>query len=380
MTTELRWLTAPDAEVAAAMAAVRRDSRPTWVPTRRQVLVHVNYSLMLWYLCIVFVTIGVSVDVQHDGRADGADIGAFVIALAVLALWLAGTFWLHRWAARAPSPKVLMNGWRQDLTALANGYEPQPREAVTFTSLITTGAGTPRAYPRFASSGIEFGNLIDPGSRSADWHYLAVTLPAPLPHLVLDATANDGIGSDLPAGVDRSQRLSFAGEFDRKFRAYAPAEYGADALYFLTPDVMAALVDDAAEFNVEIVDDTLVFFTSAPADFGRAATWQTVAAILGNAAARIVDSATRYRDERVPGQEVPLVMQEIRHRLEHPRVPWVAPEPRIGPDGHRLDVRDRRHGPWSVLGAVGWFVLRTALYAVPGIFAFAGFMSIVDGR
>ncbi|GAB2467155.1 hypothetical protein HD599_000365 [Conyzicola lurida] len=377
MTLDLRWLAAPDSEVAAAMAAVRRDSRPKWVPTRRQVLVHVNYSLMLWYLGIAFVTIGISVDVQHDGSADAADIGALVAAVAVLAVWLVGTFWLHRWAARPPSPKVQMGGWRQDLTALANGYEPQPREAAGFTSLITSGAGRPRAYPRFASSGIEFGNLIDPGSRSADWHYLAVTLPAPLPHLVLEATAN---GSDLPAGVDRSQRLTFAGEFDRAFRVYAPAEYEADALYFLTPDVMAALVDDAAGFNVEIVDDTLVFFTSEPADFGSAATWERVAAILGNAAARIVDSATRYRDERVPGQEVPLVMQEIRHRMDHPSVPWIAPEPRIGVDGHRLDITDRRHGVWSVLGAVGWFVLRTALYAVPGIFAFAGFMSIVDGR
>ncbi|POH64589.1 MULTISPECIES: hypothetical protein [Cryobacterium] len=169
--------------------------------------------------------------------------------------------------------------------------------------------------------------------RSSRWHYLAVRLPAPLPHLILDATSNNRLGSDLPTGVDRAQRLSLEGGFDRWFHLYRPVTYRSDALYLLTPDVMAALIDTASDFNIEIVDDTLVFFTSSTADFGTPEPWLAIHAILADSASRIAASARRYRDERVPGQEIP------------PR-----------------------------------FLFCTLLYVAPGIFAFAGLMSIIDGR
>ena len=380
MTMELRWLTAPADEVAAAMASVRRDSRPKWVPTRRQVLVHVNNCLILWYLCIVFMTFGVRVDVYHDGQADGSDLRGLTVTMAILAGWLFGTYWLHRWAARPPSPRTRLKEWRQILTALANGFEYRPSSVATFSSLITTPSRGVSEHPRFVAPGVEFGNLVRRAGRSGTWHYLAVRLPAPLPHLILDATSNNRLGSDLPSGVDRAQRLSLEGNFDRWFHLYAPVAYRSDALYLLTPDVMAALIDTASAYNIEIVDDTLVFFTSSAADFSTPGPWQAIHAILADAAARIAASARRYRDERVPGQEIPLVISAINAALKHPDVVWVAPRPRIGPDGRRLSFRDRTNGFWSVLGWLGWFAFLTLLYAVPGIFAFAGLMSIIDGR
>ena len=376
---ELRWLSAPDAEVAVAMAALRRNSRPTWVPTRRQVLVHVNRCLILWYLCIVFMTFGIRVDSYHDGRADASDIGGLTITMTILAVWLVGTVWLQRWAALPPSPRTRMTQWRQTLTALANGFEYRPNSVASFTSMITSARGEVRGHPRFVAPGVEFGNLRARDGRSREWHYLAVTLPAVLPHLILDATSNNGIGSDLPARIERVQRLSLEGDFDRWFHLYAPIKYRADALYFLTPDVMASLIDTASDFNIEIIDDTLVCFTSSTVNFATPGPWQSIQAILG-AASRIATTARRYRDERVPGQGIPQVISAINAAREHPDEPWVAPLPRIGPDGHRLDIRDRNVGLWPVLGAVGWFALLTFLYAVPGIFAFAGLMSIIDGR
>ena len=246
--------------------------------------------------------------------------------------------------------------------------------------MITTARGGVRGHPRFVAPGIEFGNLSAGAPRSSEWHYLAVTLPAALPHLILDATSNDTITSDLPARVERSQRLSLEGDFDRWFQVYAPITYRSDALYFLTPDVMASLIDTASEYNIEIIDDTLVFFTSTTANFATPAPWQAIHAILADATSRIAASARRYRDERVPGQEIPAVILAINAAREHPHTPWVAPQPRIGADGRRLDLRDRNSGWVPVLGAVGWFALLTLLYAVPGIFAFAGLMSIIDGR
>ncbi|WP_423922243.1 hypothetical protein ACPEEZ_02365 [Frigoribacterium sp. 2-23] len=383
MTADLRWLTAPETDVAAAMATVRRDSRPRWVPTKRQVLFHVNNCLLLWFVCIVLFTVGVSVDGVHDGVVQPSDARALAVCSALFVVWLGGTYLLYRWSTRPPSPRARLAEWRQTLTALANGVEPQPATSATFISLITPTRQGVRSYPRYVGPGFEFGNLTYRAPRSrrgTDWTYLAVALPAPLPHLIFDATSNDGVRSDLPAGVARGQQLSLEGDFDRSYRVYAPGGYQVEALYVLTPDVMAALIDTAADFNVEIVGDALVFFRRKPADFGRAEPWLSVDAMLTHVAPRVAAKAERYLDARVPGQEEPRVIAKIRAELENPFVPWQPPPPRIGPDGRRLDIRDRRTGPWTIVGAIGWFTALTFLYAVPGIFAFAGFMSIVDGR
>lgn len=381
---DLRWLHATEHEVAAAMATVRRDSRPSWMPTKRQVLVHVNHCLILWYLCIVLMVIGIRVDSYQGGRVSPADLSGLVVAFAILAVWLFGAFLLGRWAARPPSPRARLKEWRQTLTALANGFEPKPSPVATFSSIISVDRTAVREYPRFVASGVEIGNLSHdrsgPSGRSGEWHYIAVTLPAPLPHLLLDATSNGRISSDLPVDVEREQRMSLEGDFDRWFRVYSPLEYRKEALYVLTPDVMAALIDEANRFNVEIVDETLVFFVPRAADFSDAEPWESAHAILTKVAPRILAKSRRYLDERVPGQEVPRVLAKITAELENPSVPWIEPQPLIGPDGRRLTIRDRRTGLWSVLGAVGWFALLTFLYLVPGVFAFAGFMSIIDGR
>jgi hypothetical protein len=380
MNVDMRWLQASDREVAAAMATVRRESRPSWVPTKRQVLVHVNFCLILWYLCFVLMFYGIQVHTYDVRRASASDISGLLVAAAVLAVWLFGTYWLRRWAALPPSPRARMKEWRQNLTALANGLESKPSPTATFASLITVDGSSIREYPRFVASGVEVGNLRYRSARSVEWHYVAVTLPDPLPHLILDATSNGHISDKLPVGIDREQRLSLEGDFDRWFQAYSTPAYRMEALYVLTPDVMAALIDQAGGFNVEIVDDMLVFFTPRAADFSAAETWEAVHAILTNVAPRIMAKAGRYLDERVPGQEIPRVLAKITAERERPQTRWVQPPALIGADGRRLSIRDRRTGLWSILGAVGWFALLTFLYAVPGIFAFAGFMSIVDGR
>ncbi|GAA3882648.1 hypothetical protein GCM10022381_26140 [Leifsonia kafniensis] len=380
MNVDPRWLHASEQELAAAMATVHRDSRPSWVPTKRQVLVHVNFCLILWYLFFVLMFFGIRVDSYQDGQVSAADIGGLMIGAAVLAVWLFGTYWLRRWAAQPPSPRARMKEWRQTLTALANGFEPKPSPRATFASVITVEGSGIREYPRFVAPGLEIGNLSRRSGRAGEWNYIAITLSDPLPHLVLAATSNGRISAKLPIGIDREQRLSLEGNFDRWFQAYSTPTYRMEALYVLTPDVMAALIDHASSFNVEIVDDMLVFFTPQGADFSAADTWDSVHAILTHVAPRVLAKAGRYFDERVPGQEIPRVLAKITAELEHPHTRWVEPQALIGPDGRRLNIRDRRTGAWSVLGAIGWFALLTFLYAVPGIFAFAGFMSIVDGR
>ena len=86
------------------------------------------------------------------------------------------------------------------------------------------------------------------------WGYLALQLERRLPNMVLDAKANNSLfGSDLPISFARDQKLSLEGDFDRYFTLYCPKEYERDALYVFTPDLMALLIDNTAQFDVEIV-------------------------------------------------------------------------------------------------------------------------------
>ncbi|MFG6445834.1 hypothetical protein ACFXP7_10965 [Microbacterium sp. P06] len=377
---DLRWMTAPADDVAEAMESVRREMRPSWAPTKRQVLLHVNNCLLLWYMFVVFMSIGVQVDAVQEGQLSSGDIAILTVTMPILAVWLVGTLLLYRSTKRPPSARARLKEWRRTLTARANGFESGASERPGFSALITSSSVGVRAYPRFAARGVEFGTLKARGPRATAWQYIAVTLPAPLPHLILDATSNNGLRTDLPAGVVRGQRLSLEGDFDRWFTLYSPVEYGQDALYVLTPDLMAALVDDASGYNVEIVDDTLVFFTSPGADFFTPEQWQTVGAVLERVVPRVAAKARQYLDERVPGQDVPRALAAVRATLDRPGEPWVPQRPVVGDDGRRLAVRNRSTGMGPIIGAVAWFVFRTSLYVVPGLFAFAGFMSIVDGR
>ncbi|RII97240.1 hypothetical protein DZF93_20285, partial [Clavibacter michiganensis subsp. insidiosus] len=117
--------------------------------------------------------------------------------------WLLGSRLLHRWAARPPSPRARGREWRQHLTALANGFQPQPSGGRTFRALITEDAGGVLVVPRFRAAGVEFGDVVRKRARRSGWTYVAVTLPVPLPHLLLDATGDDARGGDLPASVRR---------------------------------------------------------------------------------------------------------------------------------------------------------------------------------
>jgi len=372
---DLRWLDAPADEVAAALASAAPRPRPDGVPTARQVLLHLNNTALLWMVCLVFFSIGVAVDGYGDGTVGTHAAAAFAWAVGVFAVWGVLTVVLWRWSTKPLATRARLRHGRRDLTALANGFHPDASGRATFSSLVTDHSVGVREYPRFRAAAAEFGAVRARAPRARTWQYLAVRLASPLPHLVLDSRANDRWGAGLPASVGRRQRVSLEGDFDRSFRTFAPEGYGSDALSVLTPDVMAALVDHAADFDVEIRDATLVFFRQADADYTRAAHWERVDAALTHVAPRIVELSRRYVDERVPGQGA----VEISARAPEVAT-WRPPAPLIGPDGQRLDARTPQSGRLPVVAKAVWVVVRALFYLVPGVFAFAGFLSIIDGR
>lgn len=127
--------------------------------------------------------------------------------------------------------------------------------------------------------------------------FVALDLARKLPHIVLDARANDDLRSSsrLGSAYTSDQRLALEGDFDKDFTLYCPASYGADALYLFTPDIMALLQDHASTWDVEISGDVLYLY--APA--GKLGTdpdaWQALSVMI-NVLGEKLDQWERWRE------------------------------------------------------------------------------------
>jgi hypothetical protein len=197
-----------------------------------------------------------------------------------------------------PAAEAARRGW-----AFTTEADPPPIAGAVFGA-ISAGVVTNRV----TAPGFEFGTVagVVGGSRTeqygtvtvtmnvatpvpVDYGFLSIRLPRPMPHFVVDATANDGARSSLPIRVDGRQRVSLEGDFDRHFALYAPTGYDRDARYLFTPDVMALLIDETGDLDVELADDRLTVFSPAPWDLTDAAAWARIdklVAVLGGKAAR----------------------------------------------------------------------------------------------
>ena len=132
------------------------------------------------------------------------------------------------------------------------------------------------------------------------WGFLAFNLDRKLPHMVLDSKANNGFfGTNLPAAFDKDQILSLEGDFDKHFTLYCPAQYERDALYVFTPDLMALLIDEAAPFDVEIVDDWMFVYSNVRFTTGDANLYARLFRIIDTVGAKTLTQTDRYVDARI---------------------------------------------------------------------------------
>lgn len=138
------------------------------------------------------------------------------------------------------------------------------------------------------------------GTSSAySWGFVSIPLATTVPHIVLDSRRNQRVTAvGAGANLTRSQVLSLEGDFDRHFTVYCPEGYGADTLYFLTPDVMADLVDTASDWDVEFVDDRVVFLRPGSIlDASDAAIARLIS--LADGWSRRAIAWSRWRDQRL---------------------------------------------------------------------------------
>ncbi|GAA5145412.1 hypothetical protein GCM10025768_02610 [Microbacterium pseudoresistens] len=219
--------------------------------------------------------------------------------------------------------------------------------------------------PRF----VEFANYqyttgSGKNSTTHHWGYVAIKLDVPLPNIVLDAVSNNGLfGSNLPVRFGKHQRLSLEGDFDQYFALYCPEGYERDALYLFTPDIMARFMDNASQFDVEIVDDWLFLYAKdAKISTLEPARWAQLFSTVG-AVLQKFDQWARWRDERLRAESAPAAfaasaIPSSATGAPAAPAPLLAPPPGVAPQGRRL----KRTGSWvAVVGMVlvfGWILLQ----------------------
>lgn len=367
----------PRAAARAFAQELRRTGRLPGGMTGSNVVVAIVVVAIVVVFGSVFLTMITSIIGAFVSVAAGDGGGAvlfsfvpFVVMGVVIALVLVG---LLR-GTRSRDERM----YRLDRFARANAMQYEPRlDAPGLPGMIFSIGSSRRSSdlvrgdrPRF----VEFANYrYTTGSgknrQTHQWGYVAVKLDTPLPHIVLDATSNNGLfGSNLPLTFDKDQRLSLEGDFDEYFSLYCPADYERDALYLFTPDIMARFIDNAAALDVEIVDDWL--FLYAKRDFSTLdpATWAWLFSVVGALLDKFAQWA-RWRDERLAAaaaasmtDAAPLGSAAVPVGAGqggaasvpfHPPLDALRPPPGVAPEGRRL----QRGVPWVSVIVGGVVVL-----------------------
>jgi hypothetical protein len=250
--------------------------------------------------------------------AEGIGTVAVPVLFTAIAAGLALTAW-RAWTGTTKTwnKRLRLREFAAARTSTYAGHLPDP----TYPGMIF-GIGTSRsAYDSVrADTGrpVEVANYRytvkrDKSSSVYRWGYLALKLDRRLPHMVLDATSNNLLfGSNLPRRFGKDSALSLEGDFDRYFTLYCPPEYGRDALYVFTPDLMALLIDESSAFDVEIVDDWMFIYSTEPFDLLQPAVWQRLDRIVDTVGSKTLRQTERYADERVADARLNLVAPQGR--------------------------------------------------------------------
>lgn len=267
--------------------------------------------LVLALICLFFILLAIMFLVDPSPSSANAGWIAGLVALAtVLVSWLVVQALVDILRRDARFGVRWTRAARLARFAAANGmrYSPDitdpPRIGTIFLS------GTHRRTRDRLSGGpfgrFEIGNYQYAGGaherKLRRFGYLRLALPRTLPHMVLVSARNRrSFGrSNLPMRLPSNQVLSLEGDFDRHFTLHCPRQYEADALYVFTPDLMALLIDEAAAFDVEILDDSLLLYSSRPFDLTDPTTYELVTHLDQTLGAKASSRSERYRDDRSP--------------------------------------------------------------------------------
>jgi len=322
----------------------RRTLPSTVRPKLGTVLLPVAFIAVPFVFMIMFLTaVGFDQFVLRDKGPSSLVAFVPVIAMPVVAVGL---------LVRALRQRNGVRQFRLAEFARANSFSYSPRtERPWLPGMIFTREGQSSAYStdivtREGDSPATVANhtsIVGSGKNRTvhRWGYVAIRLPTPLPNIVLDAQKNNEWGRPaLPVALSSGQRLSLEGDFDRHFALYSPAGYEADALYLFTPDIMARFIDNAASFDIEIVDDYLFLYAPGELSTLDPELWKQLLATVDVLSQR-ARQWERWRDERLDAG--------VAWWTDGAVVPNYARREGVAPQGRRLA---RRADWWWIIGAI----------------------------
>lgn len=212
------------------------------------------------YVPIVVLVFGASVFVESS---------IFMFAVITLILISMVALMWYRWQANRHNSALLA------LFAAENGLSFSPTTNDTGSgSLFSLGSrrqsrdvisGRWNGY-QFAFFKYQYSTYHRSGRhrrrRDHRFSVMRVTLPYPMPHIVIDSLLNHTRhkSSVLPAHFDKSQKIQLEGDFHKYFDLYAPEQRGVDLLHIMAPDAMEVLLEHGTLADIEIIDNYLYFY------------------------------------------------------------------------------------------------------------------------
>ena len=199
------------------------------------------------------------------------------------------------------------------------------------TRILQPAEGSP--WPPFLIGRRVFHDPVPPGFEPTarrpypglvdDGLFLAAPMPRRLPHIAL---LRDFELSSTPLELRNAYRMGI--EFDEVFTLLCPPGYERDALYLFTPDVMAAMIDDAggAQWGAEVLDDHL-FFRFPPSSLPGTVLEEDLRRaflLVERTSVQLEEQARRYADARVGDRSLDLVADPGRRVRRRRVVPAIA--------------------------------------------------------
>lgn len=288
---------------APLTSPVTKEELATFRRDRRAASAAAN-AIVIAVLALVGTAMLVVVIASGLAAGAPADSPGSIVFTMVVVVGVAGIIALRWVASRATWIRWL----RLSRFAMANGLVFATNAPVPAYPGAIFGIGNARAIPeqlyRQGTRYLDVGNLrYTTGSgknrKTHNWGYLAIKLDRMLPHMILDAKANNFLGTNLPVSFSRGQVLSLEGDFDRHFTLYCPKEYERDALYVFTPDLMARLIDEAGLFDVEIIDDWMFLYSAKTFDLSDPRALSRAFRIIDTVGEKTLDRTELYADAKV---------------------------------------------------------------------------------
>ncbi len=92
---------------------------------------------------------------------------------------------------------------------------------------------------------------------------IRVKIPSVKSRFLFNSRKNDnGISNILPEIYKTSQRIQLEGDFSQYYDVISPENDKTELLALLGPDVMVYMIDHLTKFDIEIIDDEILFYQS----------------------------------------------------------------------------------------------------------------------